>query len=83
MDGTVGQTKNTIFDFSGLTAAERIQLAEDLWDSVAPETREVSLTPAQEAELDWRLEDLERNPGSGEPWEDVRARLHDRSRQGE
>lgn len=41
MDGAAVQMTNTIFDFSGLTVAKRIQLAEDLWDSVAPEGREV------------------------------------------
>jgi putative addiction module component (TIGR02574 family) len=65
-------------DFSKLTTDERIQLAEDLWDSVAAETGGLPLTAAQQAELDRRLADLERDPGAGESWETVRARIERR-----
>ena len=37
---------------SELSVAERIQLAEDLWDSVAADTGELPLTDAQRAELE-------------------------------
>jgi putative addiction module component (TIGR02574 family) len=70
------------FDFSKLSVAERIQLAEDLRDSI-PESADVVLTDAQKAELDRRLEDLELHPESGEPWEVVRARLYGRLKRGE
>ena len=65
-------------DISRLSVAERIQLAEDLWDSVAAETGDLPLTDAQRAELERRLDDLERNPDAGEPWEVVRARIQKR-----
>jgi putative addiction module component (TIGR02574 family) len=70
---------NPLFDFSRLTAAERIELAQDLWDSLAPEEidAELPLDDEQRAELDRRLEDLERNPDSAIPWEQVRAELDD------
>ena len=71
------------FDFSKLSIAERIQLAEDLWDSIPAEGADIDLTEAQKAELDRRLEDLERNPDAGEPWEVVRARLVERLKRGE
>jgi putative addiction module component (TIGR02574 family) len=61
-----------------LTAAERIQLAEDLWDSVAADTGGLPLTDAQKAELELRLADLERDPGAGESWEVVRVRIQKR-----
>jgi putative addiction module component (TIGR02574 family) len=70
------------FDFSKLSVAERIQLAEELWDSI-PESADISLTDAQKAELDRRLEDLEQHPDAGEPWEVVRARLYARLKRGE
>jgi putative addiction module component (TIGR02574 family) len=38
-----------------LSVAERIQLAEDLWDSVRLSPEQVSVTDAQRAELDRRL----------------------------
>jgi putative addiction module component (TIGR02574 family) len=65
-----------LVDFEDLTVAERIQLAEDLWDSVDPGSPEIALTPAQAAELDERLEQLRRSPESGESWEAVRDRLY-------
>jgi putative addiction module component (TIGR02574 family) len=65
------------FDFSKLSVVERIQLAEDLWDSI-PESSHIPLTDAQKAELNHRLEDLERHPDAGESWEVVRARLYRR-----
>jgi putative addiction module component (TIGR02574 family) len=71
------------FDFTNLSIAERIQLAEDLWESIPEEGVDVPLTEAQKAELDRRLEDLERDPGAGEPWEVVRARLYERLKRGE
>lgn len=75
--------RNTDFDFSKLSIAERIQLAEDLWDSISAEGADVPLTEAQKAELDRRLEELEHDPDAGEPWEVVRARLVDRLKRGE
>lgn len=35
---------------------ERIRLVEDLWDSIAAEQQALPLTPAQQAELDRRLD---------------------------
>jgi putative addiction module component (TIGR02574 family) len=68
----------TDLDISKLSVAERIQLAEDLWDSVAAETGELALTEAQTAELDRRLADLRRDPGAGGSWDAVRARVEQR-----
>jgi putative addiction module component (TIGR02574 family) len=66
---------STDIDISKLSVAERIQLAEDLWDSVAAETGELPLTAAQTSELDRRLADLERDPQAGASWQEVRARI--------
>ncbi len=61
-----------------LSAAERIQLAEDLWDSVAAEPDGVPLlSDAQRAEIERRLSEHARTP-SVLSWEDVRARLWSR-----
>ena len=74
--------RNAEFDFSKLSIAERIQLAEDLWDSI-PESADIALSDAQKTELDRRLKDLEQHPDAGEPWEIVRARLYGRLKRGE
>ena len=65
-------------DIAKLSVAERIQLAEDLWDSVSAETADLPLTEAQKAELDRRIADLERDPQAGESWEVVRDRIEKR-----
>jgi len=76
-----GQTEhmqNTDLNISKLSVAERIQLAEDLWDSVAADTGDLELSAAQKAELDRRLADFEQDPGAGESWDVVRARIEKR-----
>ncbi len=74
--------RNVEFDLSKLSVAERIQLAEDLWDSI-PESADIPLTDAQQAELDRRLADLDQHPDAGDPWEVVRARLYERLKRGQ
>lgn len=61
-----------------LSVSERIQLAEDLWDSIAAEPDALPLTDAQRAEIERRLAEHDRDPESTIPWEEVRARLHQR-----
>jgi len=70
--------QTTDLDISKLSVAERIQLAEDLWESVAADTGDLPLSATKKAELERRLADLERDPGAGEPLEDVRARIEKR-----
>jgi len=61
-----------------LSVTERIQLAEDLWNSIAAEPEALPLTDAQQAEVKRRLVEHDRAPESAMPWEEVRARLHQR-----
>ena len=63
------------FDFSHLTVAERIQLAEDLWDSVADAPEVLELTAAQRAELERRLRAHREDPEAAVPWTNVRDEL--------
>jgi putative addiction module component (TIGR02574 family) len=59
-----------------LSPAERIQLAEDLWDSVAAMPEAIPpLTEVQRAEIDRRLAAYTESPASALPWDDVRAKL--------
>jgi putative addiction module component (TIGR02574 family) len=66
---------NPLSEILKLSVSERIQLVEDIWDSIAAETNTLPLTDAERAELDRRLADAEANPGVGTPWGDVKARL--------
>ncbi len=62
-------------EISQLSIAERIQLAEDLWDSILERQDELPLTDAQKQELDHRLENYQQEPTSGSTWEEVKQRL--------
>jgi putative addiction module component (TIGR02574 family) len=61
-------------EISQLSISECIQLAEDLWDSILNRQDEVELDPAQQQELDRRL-DRRQNPNVGSIWEAVKQRL--------
>lgn len=65
----------SIADVLELSLAERIQLVEDIWDSIACVPDSVCLTDRQKEELNRRLDAFRRDPQAGSPWEDVRARI--------
>jgi putative addiction module component (TIGR02574 family) len=58
-----------IFDFSHLTPEERIELAEQLWDSLEPIPLEVSESDA--IELRRRRAALDAEGRLGEPWREA------------
>ena len=62
-----------------LGVAERILLAEAIWDSVAAEGDAFALTPAQDEDLRRRVAAYEADPGTGSSWDDVKARLRAQS----
>ena len=61
-----------------LSVSERIQLVEDIWDSIAEVPETVSLSDEQKAELDRRLDAYHANPEEGSPWGMVRERIRSR-----
>ena len=71
-------------DIEKMSPDERLELMEELWDSLRKEPSSVPLTPAQEAELDRRLDALEADIESGAtlgiPWDEVMDRIRNRSR---
>ena len=58
-----------------LSVAERIQLVEDLWDSIAITQEEFGLSEAQQIELERRLDALEQNQSPLSSWSEVKARV--------
>ena len=63
-------------DFHSLSVAERIQLAEDIWDSIATENPDsVVLTAAQRQEIHARAQAHDLDPSTSLPWDQVRAEL--------
>lgn len=60
-----------------LTPAERLELIDELWDSIPP-TEHDSLTDAQKEEIDRRMAEHERDPSRAVPWDEVRSWLWSR-----
>ena len=58
-----------LFDFSHLTPEERIQLAEELWDSLEPSA--VPLNKELAEELRRRREEYRHDNDPGQPWGDA------------
>ena len=66
-------------DLLSLSVEERIQLVEDLWDSIA--TDAASEPPIPDAALDEyerRLAEHDADPGSALMWDEVEARIRKR-----
>ena len=70
-------------DIERLSPDERLELLEELWDSLRKEPSSVPLTQAQQEELDRRLDDLEADIEKGAPlgipWDEVLQRIRNRS----
>lgn len=62
-----------------LSVPERIQLAEDIWDSLLEVPDAILLTEDQKMELDRRLESYHLNPRQGSPWQEVKGHIRQRS----
>jgi putative addiction module component (TIGR02574 family) len=63
------------FDFSRLRAAERILLAEDLWDSLTAEQDVPALMPEQQEEHQRRLVAADPGEMTYSSWPDVKRRF--------
>jgi putative addiction module component (TIGR02574 family) len=64
-----------------LSPAERMQLVEEILDSLANEQEPSPLSEAKRRELDRRIAALEANPAGVSAWEEVEARVLARLRQ--
>ena len=62
-------------EITQMSTAERIQLVEDIWDTIAARPEEVALTEAQTQELDRRLAAYYQAPAAGASWAEVRQRV--------
>ncbi|MCL0062387.1 addiction module protein [Thermodesulfovibrionales bacterium] len=62
-------------DTLGLSIPERIQLVEDIWDTIAVEADSVELTEEEKKIIDERLEAYHQNPNLGSPWGEVFKRI--------
>ena len=58
-----------------LSVAERIQIVEDIWDSISESSEELALSEREKLELDKRLESYAENPNEGIEWEALKKNL--------
>ncbi len=62
-------------DILKLSVSERVQLAEDIWDSIVASPETLPVTDAQKRELELRRDAHAKEPASTRSWEEVRADL--------
>ncbi len=65
----------SIADILKLGVSERIQLVEDVWDSIASVPEAMPLTEKQKEEIDRRIAAYHANPSLGSPWKIVKKRI--------
>ena len=58
-----------------LSVSEKLQLIEEIWDSITVNQEEIPLTESQLQELDRRLASYQNGENKGESWEVVKQRI--------
>jgi len=62
-------------DILSLSIPERIQLVEEIWDTIANQSENLEITQEEKQIIDERLEALRRNPALCSSWEEVYQRI--------
>ena len=70
--------KITATDSLELSVPERIQLVEDIWDTITAKAASVELTEEEKKIIDARLEKYHQNPELSSPCYDVYKRIVDK-----
>ncbi len=65
----------SVTDTLNLSIPERIQLVEDIWDSIAADITLMELTEKERKLLDARLAAYHLDPTAGSPWEEIYQRI--------
>jgi len=69
-------TPTVTAEYMKLSVSERIQLVEDIWDSIAADAPDAfGLSQTQRAELHRRVAAHRADPSTAIPWEQVRSKL--------
>lgn len=61
-----------------LSIAERLELVEDIWDSIAAEAGTIPVPAGIIKEAERRLAELRRDPQAAIPWDEVKTDLYKR-----
>ena len=58
-----------------MSVVERLRIVEDIWDSIAADSKDLKISDELRLELDRRLEAYESSPAAGVTWEELDNRL--------
>ena len=67
--------KTTTAELTRLPVSERLELIEQLWDSIDAEADSLPLADWQREEIDTRIDVFESGASVGAPWDEVRRRI--------
>lgn len=62
-------------DILQLSVSERLQLVEDIWDTIADAPEQIPLPKAQQDEIVRRIEAHDQRPEAGLPWREALDRI--------
>jgi len=65
-------------EISKLGLSEKLQLVEDIWESIATGNSEIPMPAWQKQELDKRYEEYNEGTLELHDWEDIHKSLHDK-----
>jgi putative addiction module component (TIGR02574 family) len=71
-------SKFSAADVLELPVQERLQLVEDIWNSIVEAPEALEMTDEDKRLINERLEARRHNPNAGSPWEEVYARITSR-----
>jgi putative addiction module component (TIGR02574 family) len=71
----------TALGIDRMSPDERLQLVQEIWDSIAGEAEAATLTEAQQQEVDRRWAAHLANPQAAIPWEQVETEIQARLNQ--
>ncbi len=58
-----------------MSVDDRLRIVEDIWDSIAADSKDLKISNELRQELDRRLEAYKEDPDAGVSWEDLDNRL--------
>jgi len=73
-------SKFSAADVLQLPVPERLQLVEDIWNSIADAPDALELTDEDKRLIDQRLEAYRQNANAGSPWDEVYTRITSRKK---
>ena len=62
-------------DIAKMPVRDRIQLVQDIWDSIAEMPQAIEVPDWHKRELERRLAEYHASPEEGSPWKEVRKRI--------